>query len=65
MFAHDEHLTQMGLGGGMTFETVLVSTLFFTDLAEPSETLETLGFHFVRYVLRGSDWEMMGSETLK
>lgn len=39
VLADDEHLTKMGLGLGVAFETVLVSALFLTDLAIPSKAL--------------------------
>lgn len=51
----DEHLAEMGLGLGVTFETVLVSALLLADLAVPSQTLQALGLHLVGEVFRGSD----------
>ena len=42
VFADDEHLAEMGFGSGVALETVLVSALFFADLAVPAEPLEAL-----------------------
>jgi hypothetical protein len=42
MLSYYEHLTKMGLRLGMAFESVLVTTLLFADLAVPSEPLKTL-----------------------
>ena len=36
VFSDREHLTQVRLGLGMAFETVLVSALLLADLAVPS-----------------------------
>ena len=55
VLAHDQHLTKMGLGLGVAFETVFVSALFLADLAVPSKALETFRLHLVCQVLWRSD----------
>ena len=53
--ADDEHLTEVGFGLGMAFETVLVPTLLLANLTVPSEALKSLGLHRIREVLRRSN----------
>ena len=53
--ADDEHLTEVGFGLGMAFETVLVSALFLADLAVPAQALEPLRLHLIGEVLRRPD----------
>jgi len=36
VLTHDEHLSEMRFGLDVTFETVVVSTLFLADLTVPS-----------------------------
>lgn len=55
VLADDQHLTEMGLGLGMAFETVLVSALFLADLAVPSKALQAFRLHLVCQVLWRSD----------
>lgn len=55
VLADDEHLTEMGLGLSVAFETILVSALFLADLAIPSKALEALRLHLVCQVLWRSD----------
>lgn len=47
IFADNEHLSHVGFGLDMAFETVLVTALFLADLAVPSKALETLRFLLV------------------
>jgi hypothetical protein len=42
ILANDDHLPQMGLGGDMHLEAVLVATLLFADLAVPPQALQAL-----------------------
>ena len=41
ILAYNDHLADVGFGLDMTFESVFIATLFFADLAVPSESLET------------------------
>ena len=63
VFSDREHLTQVRLGLGMAFETVLVSALLLADLAVPSQPLKPLGLHFVGEVLRCSDCKVIVSTS--
>jgi len=42
IFPHDNHLSQMGLGGDVHLEAILVSALLFADLAIPPQALQAL-----------------------
>ena len=42
MLANDDHLSQMGLGGDMHLEAVLIAALLFADLAIPPQALQAL-----------------------
>lgn len=55
VLADDEHLAQMRLGLSMALKAVLISALFLTNLAVPSQALKSLRLHLVRQVLRCSD----------
>ena len=54
-FANDEHLAEMRLGLGVTFESVLIPALLLADLAVPTQALKALGLHLVGEVLRCTD----------
>ena len=41
VFTDDEHLTDVGFGLDMAFESVFITTLFFADLTVPSKALKT------------------------
>jgi hypothetical protein len=58
MLSDDDHLSQMGLGGDVHFETVLVTTLLFADLAVPPQALQALRFHFVRHPFGRSNYNL-------
>ena len=55
VLADNKHLPEVGLGLGMALEAVLVSTLLLADLTVPSETLKSLGLHFVGDIFGCSD----------
>lgn len=55
ILSHNEHLSQVSFGLRMTLEAVLISALFFADLAVPSKALEALRFHLISQVLWRSD----------
>lgn len=42
ILSNDDHLSQMGLGGYMHLEAILVPALLFTDLAVPTQALKAL-----------------------
>jgi hypothetical protein len=42
IFANDDHLSQMGLGGDVHLEAVLVAALLFADLTIPPQALQAL-----------------------
>jgi len=52
--ADDEHLADMRLGLNVTFETVLVATLFLTYLTVPSQALQAFRFLLVGDSFGGS-----------
>ena len=56
VLSNDEHLSEVGFGLDMTLESVVVPTLFLTDLAVPSQSLKSLGLHLVGEVLRSSNY---------
>ncbi len=51
IFGKEEELSLVRLGGRVTFEPVLIPTLFLTHLTEPTKLLESLGLHLVGQVL--------------
>jgi hypothetical protein len=55
VLSHDEHLAEVRLRLGVTFESILVSTLLLADLAVPSQPLKSFGLHLVGDVFRCSD----------
>jgi hypothetical protein len=42
ILANDNHLSQMGLGGDVHLEAVLVAALLLADLAIPAQALQAL-----------------------
>ena len=56
VLSNDEHLSEVGFGLDVTLESVVVPTLFLTDLAVPSQSLKSLGLHLVGEVLRSSNY---------
>ena len=42
ILANDDHLSQMGFGGDMHLEAILIAALLFADLAIPPQALQTL-----------------------
>ena len=55
VLTNHEHLAKVGFRLRMTFETVLVTTLFLANLTVPSQPLKSLGLHLVCDVLRSTD----------
>lgn len=55
----------MSFGLSVSFESVVVPTLFLADLAVPSEPLKSLGLHLVGEVFGRSDCETLwGTATM-
>ena len=44
VFAHEQHLPDVGLGLRVAFEAVLVAALLRADLAVPAQALQAFGF---------------------
>jgi hypothetical protein len=42
ILANDNHLSQMGFGGDVHLEAVLIAALLLADLTLPSQALQTL-----------------------
>ena len=55
VLSNDKHLSEMRFGLDVTLESVVVPTLFLTDLTVPSQSLKSLGLHLVGEVLGCSD----------
>ena len=58
VLSNDEHLSEVGFGLDVTLESVVVPTLFLTDLAVPSQSLKSLGLHLVSEVLGSSNYRL-------
>jgi len=56
VLSNDKHLSEMGFGLDVTFESVFVPTLFLADLTVPSQPLEALGLHLVGEVFGRSNY---------
>ena len=42
IFADDDHLSQMGFGGDVHLEAILIAALLFADLTIPPQALQAL-----------------------
>ena len=54
VFAHEEHLSDVGLGLCVHFEAILIAHLALADLTVPSQPLKSLGLELVVEILRGT-----------